>query len=156
MQNRFDTSSDRLEGELRASAPRPDDEFVASLVTEIPRQRRARSRSAFASAVTVMVLGSLASFGGIGYAAEGASKAAAAAEKTLGKTSASDQYSTKPAVKPASPKSQSAGVAGVASASTPAPARSTLPFTGLSLVGTVGLGLALLFVGFALRRRENV
>ena len=152
MQNKFDRSSDQLERELRAGAPRAGEEFVASLMTEIPRHRAARPRTAFASAVAVLILGSLASFGGIGYAAEGASNAAAAAQKAVSKTSATDQYSTKPAVKLASPKPSS----GVAGASTPVPAQNTLPFTGLSLIGTVGLGLALLVVGFALRRRENV
>jgi hypothetical protein len=143
---------DRIEKELRTGAPRAEQDFVAALAAEIPAPRARRSRTAFASGIAVIVLGAFASFGGVGYAAEGAANAADAAKKAVTKTSASDQYGTTTPVKPAEPSNPVVVVAG---ASTTAPAKSTLPFTGLSLVGTVGIGLALFAIGLALRRRER-
>ena len=144
---------DRIEKELRTAAPRAEQDFVTSLAAEIPAPRARRSRTAFASGVAVIVLGAFASFGGVGYAAEGASSAADAAKKAVTKTSASDQYGTSTPVKPADTTTPPVVV--VAGASTSAPSKSTLPFTGLSLIGTVGIGLALFAVGLALRRRER-
>jgi hypothetical protein len=149
---RFRDKSDHLDRELRDGAPRADGAFVASLVAELPARPRRRSRTAFASAIAVLVLGTFASFGGVGYAAEGAANAAHAAKQVVTKTSASDEYGVTKAVKPAELKPPTVAVAGV---STQAPTKRTLPFTGLSLVGTVGLGVALFVVGFALRRREH-
>jgi hypothetical protein len=143
--------ADQLDGELRVAAPKAGDSFVTSLAAEIPATRARRSRTAFASAVAVLVLGSFASFGGVGYAAENAGNAVSVAKKAV--TSATDQYGTTKPVKPAAkPKDPTVAVKGVTASP---PTKSTLPFTGLSLVGTVGLGIALLVVGFALRRREN-
>jgi len=142
---------DRMEKELRNAAPRADRDYVTALAADIPVPRARRSRTAFASAVAVIVLGMFASFGGVGYAAEGAASAADAAKKAVTKTSASDQYGTSTPVKPADPAEPSVVVAGA----TTTPSKSTLPFTGLSLIGTVGIGVALFAVGLALRRREN-
>jgi len=143
--------ADQLDGELRAAAPKAGGEFVTSLAAEIPAARARRSRTAFASAFAVLVVGSFASFGGVGYAAENAGNAVNAAKSVVvAKTSATDQYGTFEPVKPAT--DPNVVVKGV---SAKAPTKSTLPFTGLSLIGTVGLGVALIAVGFALRRREN-
>ena len=144
---------DRIDKELRSAAPQAERDFVATLASEIPAPRPRRSRTAFASAVAVFVL-AFAMFGGVGYAAEGAQNVAGAAQKavTKTKTSASDQYANSNPVQPAeTTEPQTVQVAG---ATEQAP-KSTLPFTGLSLLGTVGIGLALVAVGFALRRRER-
>jgi hypothetical protein len=142
---------DRIDKELRSAAPRAERDFVATLASEIPAPRPRRSRTAFASAVAVIVLG-FAMFGGVGYAAEGAQNVAGAAKKAVTKTSASDQYATSEPVQPAvTTEPQTVAVAG---ATEQAP-KSTLPFTGLSLLGTVGIGIALIAVGFTLRRRER-
>jgi hypothetical protein len=142
---------DRIDKELRSAAPRAERDFVATLASEIPAPRPRRSRTAFASAVAVFVLG-FAMFGGVGYAAEGAQNVAGAAKKAVTKTSASDQYATSEPVQPAvTTEPQTVAVAG---ATEQAP-KSTLPFTGLSLLGTVGIGIALIAVGFTLRRRER-
>jgi hypothetical protein len=144
--------ANHLDRQLRTGAPKADDAFVASLAAELPARRAQGSRKAFASAIAVVVLGTFASFGGVGYAAEGATHAASVAKDAVAKTSASDQYgSTKP-VEPAPPSEPPVRVAAATAASPP---KSTLPFTGLSLIGTVGLGAALFVVGLAIRRREN-
>jgi hypothetical protein len=142
---------DRIEKELRSAAPQAERDFVATLASEIPAPRPRRSRTAFASAVAVIVLG-FAMFGGVGYAAEGAQNVAGAAKKAVTKTSASDQYATSDPVQPAvTTEPETVAVAG---ATEQAP-KSTLPFTGLSLLGTVGIGIALIAVGLTLRRRER-
>ncbi len=151
MRTRLFRGSRPLDGELRDEAPQADEAFVRSLAREIGVQHPAhrRSRLVFVAATTTMVLGSLASFGGVGYAAEGAS---VAKTTIVSKKSAQGQYpAAKPIVK---------GVA-ITKASKPKPppaqtvTSGTLPFTGLSLVGTLALGGALVGVGIALRRRES-
>jgi hypothetical protein len=145
---------DRIDKELRSAAPRAERDFVATLASEIPAPRPRRSRTAFASAVAVIVLG-FAMFGGVGYAAEGAQNVAGAAKKAVTKTSATDQYANTNPVQPAeTTETTEPPTVQVAGATEQAP-KSTLPFTGLSLLGTVGIGLALVAVGFALRRRER-
>lgn len=147
----FGKGSDDLERELRVSAPRAD-AFVSELAESIERSTPPRrSRLAFASAVAVIVLGSFASFGGLGYAAEGAAGTADAVKSVVGKSSAADQYAPTQPVEPSEPQTQVAGATGSQS---PSPS-GTLPFTGLSLVGVAVVGGALLAVGFALRRRES-
>ena len=90
------------------------------------------STVAFAAAYIVLVLGLFVALGGAAYAASLPS-------------SASDQYGTKVAgVK------VSATVGG-----TTASAADALPNTGLSLVGVVAVGSALVAAGVALRRRER-
>jgi hypothetical protein len=154
-----------LERELhRRRAVAPDalvDELSHKVSAASVRGRRpGLARVAFASAVSVFVLGTFASFGGISYAASGASGTYGAVKQivvehklTVKKSSAADQY-------PSPPKNEAGGVAGVHK-TTPAPANAapvasgTLPFTGVSLLGTLTLSLVLIGVGFALRRRES-
>lgn len=140
---------DSIDRGLRSAAPKADEEFVSALAAEIPVAPRRRSRAAFATAIAVLVLGTFASFGGVGYAAENASKAAGAAKAAV--TSATDQYGNTTPV-PAPPPVNEEQVAGTSAAAEEQP---TLPFTGLSLIGTVCLGAAMLAVGLVLRRRER-
>jgi hypothetical protein len=103
------------------------------------------------------MLGTFASFGGIGYAASGASHAAqtladlATAKKVKVHSAAADQYAPPPKAHAQAP-AQAAAQPGAAEAVAQARA---LPFTGLSLVGTALLGIALIAIGLALRRRER-
>src|SRR5439155_16865302 len=61
---------------LRSHRAEAREEFVESLADRIsserPAQRTAWSRLAFAGAASTMILGMFASFGGLGYAASGA------------------------------------------------------------------------------------
>ena len=86
---------------LRAIRPEPSRDFVDTLSERIASDgRRTRLRSAsrlsFAAALTVFMLGTLASFGGLGYAAsstKGAFKKVSALEgPSAARTPASDQY----------------------------------------------------------------
>jgi hypothetical protein len=152
MKNLFGRNGDILEVDLRAGAPQADEQFVSSLSSVVagstaPRAIHRRSRRAFASALAVFVLGAGASFGGVGYAASGASDAATAVKNAV-KSSATDQYGEQPAVQPPADKGDVGGV--VTSSQS-----GTLPFTGLSLLGTAALGFALVGAGIALRRRES-
>jgi hypothetical protein len=152
-----------LEGALRsqrAEAPGGLVEEISAKVSAAPVQRRgAWSRVAFASAVSVFVLGTFASFGGLGYASSGASDTYSAVKKIavgqklkVAKTSAADQYHptttpsafTPPATNTASGVNAAVKVQG-----------QTLPFTGLSLLGTFLASLGLIGAGIFLRRRER-
>lgn len=98
-----------------------------------------RSRSstvAFAAAYVALVLGLFVALGGAAYAANSPS-------------SASDQYGTKVA------RVNVSATAGRDTASAAATDAEALPNTGLSLLGTVAVGGALVAVGVALRRRER-
>ena len=66
-------------------------------------------------------------------------------------TSASDQYGRAKAIKPAVVKSAVTS----ASPATVAPAKGSLPFTGISLLSVVVVGGGLVALGFALRRRNE-
>lgn len=146
---------DELDRDLKQAAPQAGDDFVASLAERVaPTSKPRRSRAAFASAVVVVVVGSFASFGGLGYAAENVSSAATAAKGVVAKTSAQDQYGEDEVIGEQSSTPTNTQVAG-ATAEAPAQAKGTLPFTGLSLVGTLVIGAALVGVGIALRRREQ-
>jgi hypothetical protein len=122
-----------------------------------PRRRPlVGSRLAFAAAFTTLLLGTFASLGGIGYTTAGASHAYQTVKKLSGaenvsveRSSAADQYGP--------PQEQPLGVAPAESAQAgQAIAESeTLPFTGISLLTTVLIGIALLAIGLALRRRER-
>jgi len=150
----------RLERDLRAERPEPRADFLLGLSKHVaesrPRSPRRASRVAFALALTTFMLGSFASFGGLGYAASGAASAVKVAKKVvkadkprvLSGTSAQAQYGPAPAPEPAA---QPQAVA------QPAQAVQTnqLPFTGLSLVFTAALGLSLLAAGLILRWREK-
>jgi hypothetical protein len=158
MKNIFGVRGDKLETALRIEAPRADEEFVRGLSQTVgaaaPRTVQRRSRLVFASALVVFVLGATASFGGVGYAASNAT-AAATAVKNAVKSAATDQYGDEEPVQPPATGGVEGGAAGGSDSPVgSAPASGTLPFTGLSLVGTVALGFALLIAGIALRRRE--
>jgi hypothetical protein len=128
-----------------------------------PRSRGTWSRVAFAAAASTFILGTFASFGGVGYAASGAKGTYHAVKQvavkhalivSVHKSSASDQYGPKPkphkkqAVGGVAGERGGVGVAGVRTSG-------TLPFTGLSLVATFVLSLALIVTGLTLRRRER-
>jgi hypothetical protein len=112
------------------------------------REGRARFSRVFMTALAVVVVGALAS-SGVGYAASGASQAG-----TAPKTSAQGQYDSAKAVQPVT---QVKGVKVTSKSAAPKPVAtsSTLPFTGVSLLGIVVLGCATVAVGFALRRRQS-
>ena len=118
------------------------------------------SRVAYASAVAVLVVGTFASFGGISYAASGSSRVARTVERVAtGKhvavtSSASNQYHHKVSTS----KAQIKAVVKNRKPSTPVAIGTptgTLPFTGLSLLGTLLLGCALIVTGTLLRLRER-
>jgi len=152
-----------LEKRLRSGRPQADEALVRNIMGSVEprRQPRAWSRLAFAAAFTTIVVGSFASFGAISYAATGATSAVhtlkkIAATKTIivDRSAASDQYT------PPNPgnegqgnegASNSGGVEGTAAVK----ASGTLPFTGISLLVTMVLGLMMLTTGLALRRRER-
>jgi hypothetical protein len=77
-----------LTGELRANRPELSADFVNSLTKHVSaRGRRNRlyawSRASFAGALTVLVLGAFASFGGLGYAASGTTQAVKAVKHVV-------------------------------------------------------------------------
>jgi|SRR5438105_9741526 len=148
---------------LRSHRVEPREEFVESLSTRIdgerPVQRAAWSRLAFAGAASTMILGMFASFGGLSYAASGASSTYTVVRQAVvhhklaihvTKSSASSQYNTTPQA----PAQQVAGQTQVKGSALGA-VKSSLPFTGISLLATVLVGFALLATGLILRRRER-
>ena len=187
---------DGLGSELRASRPEPSKTLVKTLSDSVAadgrktRLRRA-SRLSFAGAITVLMLGSLASFGGLGYAATNTKDAFVAVKKvvvparpqTVSNTAAADQYqpqkvtichkghtitiarSALPAhlrhgdtIGPCAGNVLGAGAGhsqGAGAALGATGTSGTLPFTGISLAATVLLGVILMTLGFALRRRAN-
>ncbi len=179
---------DRLARELRANRPEPSDEFVRVLAQRLDGGRKrlyAASRFSFAAALTVLVLGSLASFGGVGYAASGTSEAFTSVKQivkssrphVVRQTAAQDQYEPKKVTICHKGKtitiSRSAlpahlrhgdtvgacpagGVAGGGANLGAVQSSQSLPFTGLSLGATMLLSLAFLLGGIALRRRARV
>jgi hypothetical protein len=156
-----------LETALESHRADPSADFVDGLsrrlVGEGLPQPRAWSRLAFAAAVSVFILGTFASFGGLSYAASGATGTYDAVKQVVVKhklkvsipaSSATAQYQHNPAkpqaaVAPAK-KTTKHAVAGAAAAQS-----GTLPFTGFSLLATFVLSLALIGAGIALRRRER-
>ena len=158
-----------LDANLRSRRSEARAEFVAELSQRVlaepfaPRSRRTWSRVAFAAAASTFILGTFASFGGVGYAASGAKGTYHTVKQvavkhalivSVHKSSASDQYGPKPkphkkhAVGGVAGERGAVGVAGVRTSG-------TLPFTGLSLVATLVLSLALIATGLTLRRRER-
>jgi hypothetical protein len=148
---------------LRSHRAEPREEFVESLAARIsaerPVQRTAWSRLAFAGAASTMILGMFASFGGLGYAASGASSTYTVVKQAVvhhklavhvNRSSARSQY-------PATPQAPTQQVAAQTQTkgSSLGAVKSSLPFTGLSLLVTVLLGSALLVTGLILRRRER-
>jgi hypothetical protein len=155
-----------LEATLRKNRAEPREEFVQSLADHLdakrPVHRTAWSRLAFAGAASTMILGMFASFGGVGYAAGGATSAYSVVKKAVvqhklsvdvHKSSASAQYpDNTPSAEP--PANNVAGETTGSAAGAVAGAQ-TLPFTGISLLVTVLIGFALLTTGLILRRRER-
>jgi hypothetical protein len=161
-----------LEAALRGRKPEAPEHLVDRLAQRVaadrPTARHAWSRLAFAAAVTVFILGTFASFGGLSYAANGASDTYSAVKQvvvkhklkvSVHKSSASDQYPSSPkhsVLRPPTahthghkvkPKHAVMGAQVVQG--------DTLPFTGFSLIATAGIGFALFGSGIALRRRER-
>jgi hypothetical protein len=95
-----------LEAELKASRPEPSTEFVHRLETRMRESGRSRAslRLAFVGALTAVMLMSLASVGGVGYASSAANDAVANVKRVvtpkevvrvLKKSPARDQYDRK-------------------------------------------------------------
>jgi hypothetical protein len=159
-------SESELERGLRGLRAEASDDFVDGLSQRLVWDRRpagrAWSRLAFASAVSVFILGTFASFGGLSYAASGATGTYDAVQQVVVKhkltvsvhtSSAAGQYPHSPTEKPAAvhvKKTPHGAVLGVQAVS-----GDTLPFTGISLLGTFVVSLALIGTGIALRRRER-
>jgi hypothetical protein len=151
------------ESVLRRYRAEPREEFVRGLSEQLhgerPARRTAWSRLAFAGAVSTLILGMFASFGGVGYATSGAATTYHAVKQvvvthkvavTVHKSSAQDEYGSQPEP-PTKVTPSTSGEAGKVAA-----ARSgTLPFTGYSLLATVVVGSTLLGIGLILRRRER-
>jgi hypothetical protein len=151
---------------LRSQRAEPREEFVQSLTDQVdaarPVSRTAWSRLAFAGAASTMILGMFASFGGLGYAASGASTTYSVVKKAVvdHKLSVDVHKSSAAAQYPDNTPSQEQPANNVAGETTGSAAGAvagaqTLPFTGVSLLVTVMLGLALLTTGLILRRRER-
>jgi len=120
-------NSDGIEGQLRSRRFEARDSFVEGLSARVaPRsagRRQTGSRLAFAGAVSVFILGTFASFGGLSYAASGADGVYHVAKAvptghlhfTVQKSSATGQYSPTPKTHKTvtvAPK-QTSGTAGV-------------------------------------------
>lgn len=154
----------KLERALRRQRPTPPEALVREVSDSLSADSRPSygvwSRLAFASAVAVLILGTFASLGGLSYARPGAVgtyqavKQIVVAHKlkvTVHTTSAKGQYPHPPHKKPVfTPPKVHHTTGGVAAQSS-----GTLPFTGISLLGTLALSLALIGVGIMLRRRER-
>jgi hypothetical protein len=153
-----------IEGRLRdarAEAPAAFVEHLAEHAGAGSARSSRGSRLAFGASLTVMIVGTFASFGGLSYAASGGTSAFRTVEKVatahkvvVHHSSASGQYPkavTKPAkhvVKHAAkPKQATLGVS--------AQSGGTLPFTGVSLFVTALLSLMLMSGGLLLRRAER-
>jgi len=150
----------RLEARLRTARPEADEELVRNIVGSLEprREPRAWSRVAFAGAFTTLLVGMFASFGGISYAASGATtavhtltKIAKAQKVVVHHSAAANQYEPgdEGQQAPTSETQGAQGAQGVEAAS------GTLPFTGISLLVTMLLGLTMVSTGLALRRRER-
>jgi hypothetical protein len=148
---------------LRSYRAEPREEFVESLAERVSAERTvhrtAWSRLAFAGAASTMILGTFASFGGLGYASSGASSTYSVVKQAVVHhrlsvhvtSSASGQYDTTPQA----PKENNVSGQTQVKGSSLGAVKSSLPFTGLSLLATVLVGFALLVTGLILRRRER-
>jgi hypothetical protein len=158
---RFNRKHDDLGRQLSAARPRPSAELVEGIAARVsarPTPRR-YSRVAFGLALATFMAGLFATFGGVGYAASGVTDTVRAVKTAV-------HVTAKPRAVQSSAKAQyghsqvAAAIAKVSKPAKPAPAvktvvkSSTLPFTGLSLLPTVLVALALIAVGVLLRRRE--
>jgi hypothetical protein len=98
------------------------------------RSRTSSSGLAFAAAFVVLVVGLFLALGGAAYA----------------QTPSEDEYEDEEAANVFTPPT-----AGVDEEAESGVVAETLPFSGLSLLGTALLGATLVAVGILLRRREN-
>ena len=165
--SKFWKREEPLERELRTSfEPSAGlEEAIGERIRQsAPRVRYARaSHRLYLTALAVFMLGTFASFGGVGIAAQGAQQTVSAvAHITVSQkpvvhrtTAASDEYGTavvKPAkvvkTKPKAAKPAATAPTVLAVTKT----QSTLPFTGLSLLATVLLSMVFLGAGLILRR----
>ena len=169
----WNRGSDDLERRLRAERPEAPEALVAELVDRSATAAPARrwSRVAFASAMTVFMVGFFASFGGLGYASANVESATRTVTRIVVPTktakvkvvrqtqsAASAQYSSpKPQTfTPPPSKPKVIQVAGISTSQQPTTTSAgTLPFTGFGLGLTAGLGLLLVAVGAIMRRRES-
>ena len=151
-----------IEGRLREARAEPREGFVEDVAARAgARSGRSSgwSRLAFGASLTVMILGTFASFGGLSYAASGGTHALRTIEKVttshkivVSQSSATAQYPkavTKPAKHLKKHAKPAHGTLGVSTQS------GTLPFTGVSLLVTVLLSLALMAGGLLLRKGER-
>lgn len=151
-----------LESLLRRARPEASPELIGRVAAIVEarsaRQHRRWSKAAFAGAVTVFMLGTFASFGGLSYAASSARDTAEAVKSLLtasaptvrSNSAAADQYEEEEAVEEVTAVQPTPPAPGAI-----APAEAAeLPFTGLSLLTTVLIGGTLLLLGILLRRRE--
>jgi hypothetical protein len=152
---------EELENRLKGARAEAPSALVDALGERAGVNRRSGrgARLAFAASLAVFMLGTFASFGGLSYAASGGTSAFRTIEKVatahrvvVAHSSASSQY-PKAATKPAkhvtrhkAPKQQVLGATTKGG---------TLPFTGISLLATVLLSLALMSIGLLLRRGER-
>ena len=160
---RFSRKQDDLGRQLTAARPRPSSELVEGIAARVsarPTPRR-YSRVAFGLALATFMAGLFATFGGVGYAASGVTDTVKAVKTVVHVTS--HKQTVQSSAKAQYGHSQvAAAIAKVQKPKTPAPAvKSTvksgqLPFTGLSLLPTVLVALALIGLGVLLRRRETV
>jgi hypothetical protein len=150
-----------IERRLRADAPVPAEELVARIAASLePRGRAGRvwSRVAFAGAVTTFMLGTFASFGGLGYAAATAESAGHTVKQVVAQaplvreiSPAAAEYGEDEVEEEEAAPTDNNNVAGGQQLGEVAGA-GTLPFTGISLLVTVLISGALMASGFALRR----
>jgi hypothetical protein len=119
-----------------------------------PKGRVAWSRLAFAGAVSTLILGSFASFGGAATAVSGATGTYKLAKELVVDQKVSVDRSSAAAQYPPPPRPYTAGTQGAAQ-SLGAVEGANLPFTGISLLVTVIVGFTLLGTGIFLRIRER-
>ena len=158
--------SHHIEALLLAHRPLPRPDFVHGLASRVSdrgdRPRFALSRVAFAAALSTLMLGTFASFGGLSYAADGAhhslkavkSVVTQAPRETVKRSPASDQYTSPPPVVTPPAGGGVSGAGGGGAGSGPAAVNATLPFTGFPLLLTAAIGLGFLALGLMLRRGE--
>ena len=165
--------NDDLEQRLRGERPEAPEKLVAGLADRAapPGPARRWSRVAFASAMTVFMVGFFASFGGLGYASANVESATRSVTRIVVPTKTTKvkvvrQTQSAAAVQYSSPSPQTytpppsnpkvIQVAGISTSQQPTSTSSgTLPFTGFGLGLTAGLGLLLVAVGVIMRRRES-
>ena len=106
MKRFWSRGEDELGRELRAARPELRDEFVRSLTRRVQADNGRQSplylasRLSFAASITVLILGTLVAFGGLGYAASGTRDAVKAVKhavaptkaRTVSNSAAQDQY----------------------------------------------------------------